>query len=52
MILMPTLEPLRALGTVGAQTLHERAEWLSWTILRYTQFAKLYQPPLGNDASK
>ena len=33
------------LGTVGAQTLPERAEWLQWTILSYTQLAKLYQPP-------
>jgi RimJ/RimL family protein N-acetyltransferase len=38
------------LGTVGAQTLHERAEWLQWTILGYTQLAKLYQPPYGERA--
>jgi [ribosomal protein S5]-alanine N-acetyltransferase len=38
------------LGTVGAQTLHERAEWLQWTILSYTQLAKLYQPPYGERA--
>ena len=50
MILMPTLETLRELGTVGAQTLHERAEWLQWTILSYTQLAKLYQPPYGERA--
>jgi hypothetical protein len=31
------------LGTVGAQTLPERAEWLQWTILNYTQLAKLYR---------
>ncbi len=39
-----------ALGTVGAQTLPERAEWLQWTILSYTQLAKLYQPPYGERA--
>lgn len=38
------------LGTVGAQTLHERAEWLQWTILSYTQLAKLCQPPYGERA--
>ena len=38
------------LGTVGAQTLPERAEWLQWTILSYTQLAKLYQPPYGERA--
>src|ERR1051326_7452922 len=38
------------LGTVGAQTLHERAEWLQWTIMSYTQLAKLYQPPYGERA--
>jgi RimJ/RimL family protein N-acetyltransferase len=38
------------LGTVGAQTLHERTEWLQWTILSYTQLAKLYQPPYGERA--
>jgi ribosomal-protein-alanine N-acetyltransferase len=38
------------LGTVGAQTLHERAEWLQWTVLSYTQLAKLYQPPYGERA--
>jgi RimJ/RimL family protein N-acetyltransferase len=38
------------LGTVGAQTLHERAEWLQWTILSYTQLAILYQPPYGERA--
>jgi RimJ/RimL family protein N-acetyltransferase len=38
------------LGTVGAQTLPERAEWLQWTVLNYTQLAKLYQPPYGERA--
>jgi RimJ/RimL family protein N-acetyltransferase len=38
------------LGTVGVQTLPERAEWLQWTVLSYTQLAKLYQPPYGERA--
>ena len=38
------------LGTVGAQKLPERAEWLQWTIMNYTQLAKLYQPPYGERA--
>ena len=38
------------LGTVGAQTLPERAEWLQWAVLNYVQLAKLYQPPYGDRA--
>jgi ribosomal-protein-alanine N-acetyltransferase len=38
------------LGTAGVQTLHERAQWLQWTILSYTQLAQLYQPPYGERA--
>jgi RimJ/RimL family protein N-acetyltransferase len=37
-------------GTEGVQTLHERAQWLQWTVLSYTQLAKLYQPPYGERA--
>src|SRR4030095_10093703 len=39
------------LGTVGAQTLHERAEWLQWTIMRYRQLPKLYHPRYGERAA-
>jgi ribosomal-protein-alanine N-acetyltransferase len=38
------------LGTTGVQTLHERAQWLQWTMLNYTQLAQLYQPPYGERA--
>jgi len=38
------------LGTAGVQTLHERAQWLQWTVLSYTQLAQLYQPPYGERA--
>src|SRR5437879_8484083 len=38
------------LGTAGVQKLHERAQWLQWTVLNYTQLAKLYQPPYGERA--
>ncbi len=38
------------LGTAGLQTLHERAQWLQWTVLNYTQLALLYQPPYGERA--
>src|SRR5215831_14836300 len=38
------------LGTAGVQTLHERAQWLQWIVLNYTQLALLYQPPYGDRA--
>ena len=38
------------LGTAGVQTLRERAQWLQWTVLNYTQLAILYQPPYGERA--
>ncbi len=38
------------LGTAGVQTLPERAAWLQWTVLNYTQLAQLYQPPYGERA--
>jgi len=38
------------LGTAGVQTLHERAQWLQWTVLNYVQLALLYQPPYGERA--
>lgn len=38
------------LGTAGVQTLDERAVWLQWTVLNYTQLAQLYQPPYGERA--
>src|SRR5215831_15930721 len=38
------------LGTAGVQTLHERAQWLQWTVLSYTQLAQLYQPPYSERA--
>jgi RimJ/RimL family protein N-acetyltransferase len=37
-------------GTEGAQSLHDRIEWLQWTILSYEQLAKLNQPPYGERA--
>src|SRR4051794_24692137 len=33
-----------------AITREERQEWLTWTILGYRQFARLYQPPYGDRA--
>ena len=32
------------------ETLGERTEWLQWTVLNYTQLAKLRQPPYGDRA--
>jgi RimJ/RimL family protein N-acetyltransferase len=38
------------LGTDKVDGLAERAEWLHWSLLNYTQLAKLYQPPYGDRA--
>lgn len=38
------------MGTAGVQTLEQRAVWLQWTVLNYTQLAQLYQPPYGERA--
>jgi RimJ/RimL family protein N-acetyltransferase len=37
-------------GSDRMDTLNERAQWLSWTILGYEQLAKLDQPPYGDRA--
>jgi ribosomal-protein-alanine N-acetyltransferase len=37
-------------GTDGVMTLHEREEWLQWSIVNYEQLARLYQPPYGDRA--
>jgi ribosomal-protein-alanine N-acetyltransferase len=37
-------------GTEGAKSLSERGHWLQWTILNYSELAKLYQPPYGDRA--
>jgi RimJ/RimL family protein N-acetyltransferase len=39
-----------ALGTEGAQTRTDRAQWLQWTIMSYEQLAMLHQPPYGERA--
>jgi [ribosomal protein S5]-alanine N-acetyltransferase len=38
------------LHTEKMNTLKERAEWLEWSVLNYSQLAKLYQPPYGDRA--
>jgi len=38
------------LGTDKMETLAERAEWLQWSALNYSQLAKLHQPPYGDRA--
>ena len=38
------------LGTEPINTLAERALWLEWNVLNYTQLAKLHQPPYGDRA--
>lgn len=38
------------LRTDKMKTMKERAEWLQWTVLNYSQLAKLYQPPYGDRA--
>jgi len=38
------------IGTEGAKSRDERAQWLQWTILGYEELAKLYQPPYGDRA--
>ena len=38
------------LGAEEMASLDERAEWLKWTVLNYTQLAKLHQPPYGDRA--
>ena len=38
------------LGSEKMDTLEERAEWLKWTVLSYSQLAKLHQPPFGDRA--
>jgi len=37
-------------GTEGAYTLHERQQWLQWTILSYEELDRLNQPPYGDRA--
>ena len=37
-------------GSEGEKALHERQQWLQWTILSYEELAKLYQPPYGERA--
>jgi len=37
-------------GSEGAGTLEQRAEWLQWTIVNYEQLGRLYQPPYGDRA--
>ena len=34
----------------NTETFAERAEWLRWTVLSYTQLAQLNQPPYGDRA--
>ena len=38
------------LHTEKMDTIKERAEWLEWSVLNYSQLAKLYQPPYGDRA--
>ncbi|MGH2605893.1 MAG: GNAT family N-acetyltransferase [Anaerolineales bacterium] len=38
------------LGTEKATTLAERAGWLQWSVLNYSQLAMLHQPPYGDRA--
>ncbi len=37
-------------GIEGANTRHEREQWLHWTMLSYEELAKLNQPPYGDRA--
>ena len=41
---------LSNLGAEKMETLEERAEWLKWTVLNYSQLANLHQPPYGDRA--
>ena len=34
------------LHTEKMNTMKERAEWLEWSVLNYSQLAKLYQPSI------
>jgi RimJ/RimL family protein N-acetyltransferase len=38
------------LGSEKMETRDDRAEWLKWTVLNYSQLAKLHQPPYGDRA--
>ena len=38
------------LHTEKINAMKERAEWLEWSVLNYSQLAKLYQPPYGDRA--
>jgi len=38
------------LGTEKTTTLAERARWLQWSVLNYSQLAMLHQPPYGDRA--
>ena len=38
------------LHTNKVDTMQERAEWLQWSVLNYTQLARLNQPPYGDRA--
>jgi [ribosomal protein S5]-alanine N-acetyltransferase len=38
------------LHTEKMNNMNERAEWLEWSVLNYSQLAKLYQPPYGDRA--
>jgi RimJ/RimL family protein N-acetyltransferase len=38
------------LGSEKAHSLEERREWLEWTVMSYTQYARLFQPPYGERA--
>jgi len=38
------------LGAEKMETLDDRAEWLKWSILNYSQLANLHQPPYGDRA--
>lgn len=37
-------------GSEGEKALHERQQWLQWTVMSYEELAKLYQPPYGERA--
>lgn len=37
-------------GSEGEKSLHERQQWLQWTVMSYEELAKLYQPPYGERA--
>ena len=38
------------LHTEKMDTMKDRSKWLEWSVLNYTQLAKLYQPPYGDRA--